>query len=182
MRPRPSTLPKPPKDAPKEYQEGWNNGCESGLAVYGNDFYKTFYGYKVDVGMLKNKTYYKAWNDAFHYCRAFINRYLADGYWGEKLFGPYQLRDRKVIEGWGLGFGYGYVNTPGWSSDPYSYDRGIPGFNQNIWEGGGTDFMDFGGGTSDWLGRPPEYQTDWLGRTKEYRPQSFLYPYDGSDQ
>lgn len=60
------------KQAPKgppEYVEGWNDGCESGLAAMTNDYYKTFYTFQQNNTLISNELYYKAWKDTFHFCR-----------------------------------------------------------------------------------------------------------------
>ncbi len=163
---RPPGLPRPPETAPAVYKQGWNDGCESGISAYGNDIYKAQYSFKQDVRLMRNRTYYKAWNDALNYCRSWINRYLGDGLLDTGIAGPYDLRNRKVIEGVGMGIGVSGINTPGWYNDPFA--GGIPGYNQNYFEGGDCDIFSFCN-YSDWLGRDEDSQTDWLGRPKEYQ-------------
>lgn len=66
-----------PEDAPPEYKLGWQQGCESGLSTYSNDYYKSMYKFKQDLSMMKSEYYSKAWNDSFNYCRSYVNRKLA---------------------------------------------------------------------------------------------------------
>ena len=54
------------------YKKGWKEGCESGLAVYGNHRYKAFYTVYQDVEHLHDKDYYKAWKDSYSYCRWYV--------------------------------------------------------------------------------------------------------------
>ena len=43
-------------------------------------YYKTFYGYKQDPYKIDNPTYYKAWIDAYTYCRQYSFRYAWDAW------------------------------------------------------------------------------------------------------
>ena len=56
---------------PFEYEQGWDDGCESGLSVKPNDYYRTFYRYKQQNNLLHNPYYYRAWKTSFDYCRAY---------------------------------------------------------------------------------------------------------------
>lgn len=58
-------------DGPIEYQQGWQDGCTSGLTVKTNDFYRTFYRYTLNKEMLSDAYYYRAWKSSFDYCRAY---------------------------------------------------------------------------------------------------------------
>jgi hypothetical protein len=69
MKPMPWIFKQMPEHAPEEYKKGWKEGCESGLASMTNDYYKTFYTFKQDAGLIKNEIYYKAWKDTFNFCR-----------------------------------------------------------------------------------------------------------------
>ena len=64
----------PPEDAPQEYKDGWNDGCETGLSTMVTSFYKTFYTYRQDPNRLNQPMYYKAWKDAYTYCRQYSFR------------------------------------------------------------------------------------------------------------
>jgi hypothetical protein len=74
--PPPASLDTDPPAGPPEYEKGWREGCESGLNAYGTNTYKllTTWKYKLDYSMIKNKMYYKAWNDSFLYCSMFIEK------------------------------------------------------------------------------------------------------------
>lgn len=67
------------------YKQGWNDGCDTGSAVYGNTFTKAFKGYTRDSSMVGNPAYESAWNDAYNYCRQHhntnINNWDSD-WWG----------------------------------------------------------------------------------------------------
>lgn len=58
-----------PHDGSPEYKQGWKDGCETGLSSMTNDYYRAFYQYRVDVNLVNNETYYRAWKDTFNYCR-----------------------------------------------------------------------------------------------------------------
>jgi hypothetical protein len=71
---KPMSLDLTPPEGPYEYEEGWTDGCESGMHTYTDDFYKT-----IGVGSLRsnpelrsNKMYYQAWKDAYLYCAVFM--------------------------------------------------------------------------------------------------------------
>ena len=64
-------------NAPETWKLGWQHGCESGLSVYGSDYYKSIYKFKQDVTRVNDNFYYKGWNDSFNFCRSYINRTLA---------------------------------------------------------------------------------------------------------
>ncbi len=51
------------------FQKGWNDGCNSGLHVYGTARYRAAYDYYQDPELLENQEYYRAWKDAWTYCR-----------------------------------------------------------------------------------------------------------------
>lgn len=57
-------------DASPEFLQGWEDGCETGMAGGSNTFYKMFYrnnamdGYK----MTSSSEYKTAWGNAFWYC------------------------------------------------------------------------------------------------------------------
>ena len=65
---RPSSLKFSPPDGPPHYQQGWLDGCESGLKGYGNNFNKVFHKYKQDPELAQNPEYYQIWKDAYGYC------------------------------------------------------------------------------------------------------------------
>lgn len=148
VRPWPAGLVKEmSKDSPPEYQQGWKDGCESGLAAYGNDYYKTFYKFHYDeILMEKSKLYARIWQNSFKHCRSFVNRLLVEGWgWTEGwegsnesgVFNSGSVRNTLSIErGASLPLIFKGLNTPGWGETGW------------------------GGGVSkgDWLGREPEYR------------------------
>ena len=74
--PRPPTMGKGAENAPAEYKQGWNDGCETGMSTMNMNIYKNFYGYKQDISMMNNPLYYKAWKDAYTYCRQYTFRFM----------------------------------------------------------------------------------------------------------
>ncbi|MDX2082917.1 MAG: hypothetical protein SFV53_02895 [Rickettsiales bacterium] len=56
--------------ASSEFQQGWRDGCETGMSAASNTFYKIFYrSNKVDGYKMSYSTDYKtAWNNSFWYC------------------------------------------------------------------------------------------------------------------
>jgi len=67
----------PPKGGTPEFNQGWTDGCKSGVAAYGGDHYK-YLGYKFqqDWRMIKNQDYYQTWQDAYLYCRWYMWNYI----------------------------------------------------------------------------------------------------------
>ena len=67
--PRPYGIGETPEGSPV-FRQGWNDGCDSGLGVYGGRLYRVkAYRYKQDLTQIDNPEYYRAWKDAFTYCR-----------------------------------------------------------------------------------------------------------------
>lgn len=57
---------------PPEFQQGFLDGCQTGLSTgFANDYYKTFYKFTKDIDMVKNKVtkYTRTWSAAMIYCR-----------------------------------------------------------------------------------------------------------------
>lgn len=134
-KPKPAFIGHAPENASPVYKKGWEQGCESGLAAYGNYYYKTFYHFTHDPELIDNGQYYKAWGDAFNYCRAYVNRYLAGGFlFGEgfntsdpETFGNAALRSNRDIEDGG------FTGFP-----PFMQAVSPPGWGDTSW-GGSTD-------------------------------------------
>lgn len=71
IKPRPFAMGGPQQDAPQDYLDGFNDGCETGMATMSTNWYKTFYRFKQDTARLHNQLYYQAWKDAYTYCRQY---------------------------------------------------------------------------------------------------------------
>lgn len=71
----PPFLPPPPEGGPQEFQQGWRDGCDTGLAAHGTDIYRTAFGFKQDPSLVLNPVYYQAWKDAENYCRTYVFEY-----------------------------------------------------------------------------------------------------------
>ena len=71
----PPFMPAPPEGGPQEFQHGWRDGCETGMAQHGTDIYRSSYKFKQDPNQVLNPIYYKAWKDAENYCRSYIYEY-----------------------------------------------------------------------------------------------------------
>ena len=71
------TRPDPNKGSP-EYLKGWDDGCKTGLSTMITGYYKSFYQFKQDPYMTSNATYYKAWKDAYGYCKNYAFRFSWD--------------------------------------------------------------------------------------------------------
>lgn len=72
---KPYSLDLTPPEGPFEYEQGWSDGCESGMGAYSNSFYKAMRVFELqqDPNLRSNKMYYQAWKDAFLYCAYFLN-------------------------------------------------------------------------------------------------------------
>jgi len=78
LAPKPFQMKTPPKDANPDYLAGWNDGCETGLSTMTHGYYKSFYEFKQDPYKSNNPRYYKAWKDAYTYCRHYSFRFAWD--------------------------------------------------------------------------------------------------------
>jgi len=78
---KPYSLDLTPPEGPPIYEQGWSEGCESGLASYSGNFYKFIrvYDYKQDARLRTNKMYYQAWQDAYVYCAIYIMNVTNEG-------------------------------------------------------------------------------------------------------
>ncbi|MBL0319492.1 MAG: hypothetical protein IPP74_09445 [Alphaproteobacteria bacterium] len=65
------TLNMTPPPGEPDYQQGWVDGCTSGISGFGNQFYKNFYDWKQDPSKVNNPVYYQVWKDAYAYCRTY---------------------------------------------------------------------------------------------------------------
>lgn len=72
---KPYSLDLTPPEGPYEYEQGWTDGCESGMQAYAADFYKSIraFTFRQDENLRTNKMYYQAWKDAFLYCAEYID-------------------------------------------------------------------------------------------------------------
>jgi hypothetical protein len=79
--PKPLGMGSPDKSkGSAEYLKGWDDGCKTGLSTMVSGYYKSFYGFKQDPYMVDNPSYYKAWKDAFTYCKQYAFKYSWDAY------------------------------------------------------------------------------------------------------
>ena len=71
-KPRPWGLGETPDGSPT-FKQGWEDGCDTGLGVYGGAGYKRkAYRFRQDISQLDNPEYYRAWKDAYTYCRWYV--------------------------------------------------------------------------------------------------------------
>ena len=68
-----------PSGGSPEYEQGWKEGCESGMSGMTNSFYQSFYVFKQDNQLLTNEVYYKAWKDSYDYCKGYVYGVLKEG-------------------------------------------------------------------------------------------------------
>ncbi len=62
-------------DGPPDFQEGWRDGCKTGMGTMAPNYYKTFYKFTQNTHKIQNKMYYQAWKDAYTYCRQYTFRF-----------------------------------------------------------------------------------------------------------
>jgi len=65
---KPPELDMEPPPGPPIYQQGFKDGCQSGLSGYGYSGVKLFWKWKQDSQLASNKVYYQIWKDAYAYC------------------------------------------------------------------------------------------------------------------
>lgn len=61
---------------PTNFQLGWRDGCETGIAASANTFQRQFYRFKQDSTLAQDPTYYTGWRNAFNYCQRYVFQYL----------------------------------------------------------------------------------------------------------
>ena len=60
-------------------KQGWDDGCETGYAVYGNHYYKAWYDYKRDPTKVGDRQYELNWYEGYNFCRQSINTLVNEG-------------------------------------------------------------------------------------------------------
>ena len=65
-----------PQNGSPEFNQGWRDGCDSGMAAFGNYTYKLIYNFKKDMRLLNNQEYTAAWNSAYNSCRWYTSTWL----------------------------------------------------------------------------------------------------------
>jgi hypothetical protein len=68
VNPRPLGMSETPDGSPI-FKQGWEDGCETGLNAYGNEYYKNLHSFQQDPYLIHDPEYYRAWNDSYQYCR-----------------------------------------------------------------------------------------------------------------
>ena len=69
-----------PKDTPVLFQEGWRDGCETGIATSSNSLQRHFYKFKQNPDHAQNQVYYTGWKTAYIYCARYVAQYLRRQY------------------------------------------------------------------------------------------------------
>lgn len=86
VKPRPWGMGETPEGSPL-FQKGWDEGCNSGLGVAGGKHYrKPAYRFQQDLSLINNDEYYRAWRDAYTYCRWYVNAWTTPQSHGNSLF------------------------------------------------------------------------------------------------
>lgn len=68
----------PPQGAP-EFQQGWREGCQTGVSAISNQFNKLFFDYAYQYELAKQQTLYeKGWNMGNAYCS--LSVYVGDNF------------------------------------------------------------------------------------------------------
>lgn len=84
-KPKPLLLETEISYGPPEYRQGYQDGCESALAAYGNSYQKSFYSLQKNAGYQNNRMYNQVWKDSWAYCYMWIfvaNRQANDSNYG----------------------------------------------------------------------------------------------------
>lgn len=86
-KPKPLLLETELSYGPTEYRQGYNDGCESALASYGNSYQKTFYNIKKTPQYQNNQMYNQVWKDAWNYCYMWLfSQQSQKSMYGDPLF------------------------------------------------------------------------------------------------
>lgn len=78
-RPNARLLGQVPKSAPANYQQGWIDGCETGMAATGGPIYQVAYQNKINPQLVENTQYFRGWNEAKTYCAHYTMALLWEG-------------------------------------------------------------------------------------------------------
>ncbi len=76
---RPMFYPELPKNGDPLYQQGFKEGCNTGMTVYGNDIVRAQYHMEANPALMQNKTYSNAWKLGNRYCRFHVSQMQAEG-------------------------------------------------------------------------------------------------------
>jgi hypothetical protein len=66
--PKPAYLEVTVNYGPPEFKAGYEDGCKSSLAAYGNTYMKTIYSLRKRPEYQYNNMYNQVWRDAWNYC------------------------------------------------------------------------------------------------------------------
>lgn len=160
-----------PEGGTPEFEQGWKDGCESGLAAMSNSFYKAHYSFKQSKELRNNPDYYKVWKDTFNFCRHYVYGTLRQGNVRMKL----PMQPNTFLDGFGTVsiFESGPLNnlSPGGGQGEFLQNWGVTGGDAKgpLESMGGTlDFSnDMLGGAENW----------GMGSSWDFRPKNNLVPY-----
>ncbi|PIR39250.1 MAG: hypothetical protein COV35_01670 [Alphaproteobacteria bacterium CG11_big_fil_rev_8_21_14_0_20_39_49] len=71
--------PEVPKEGSLMYRQGFKEGCNTGMTVYGNDVVRIKYSTDVSPHLMENKTYRNAWKLGNRYCRFHVSQMQMEG-------------------------------------------------------------------------------------------------------
>jgi hypothetical protein len=60
---------------PPEFVEGYHDGCDSGLAAFGNSYYKAFYHFTKRFDVVNDGLYQNGWEKGYQYCRQYAMKW-----------------------------------------------------------------------------------------------------------
>lgn len=67
---KPVSLDMNPPEGPRNYQQGWSDGCESGVASTTNTMFMVLgsYKFRLDTQLRNDPLYNKAWQYGYNHC------------------------------------------------------------------------------------------------------------------
>jgi hypothetical protein len=60
---------------PPDFVNGYHDGCDSGLAAFGNTYYKTFYKFTKRFNPTYDEPYQNGWEKGYQYCRQYAMKW-----------------------------------------------------------------------------------------------------------
>jgi hypothetical protein len=69
-------MPHAPTDGPPAYQQGWNDGCQTGSTAYSSDYMRTRLGANFDGHNMEDPNYNRGWELGNSYCMYYMSTYL----------------------------------------------------------------------------------------------------------
>lgn len=72
-----------PEGASPLFNRAWKDGCETGIAMFGDNTQRTMFGFKIDPDYMMKPEYFRGWEMGSLYCRIYVYRHKKRSVIGE---------------------------------------------------------------------------------------------------